>query len=62
MSRLRATLQQEAGKQLPEKELENPLKMGKSKKTISSNIKKLRQEGRSKAQSVAIARSKSGHA
>jgi hypothetical protein len=35
-----------------------PLKVGKSNKTISSNIKKLLQEGKPKNQAVAIAMSK----
>jgi hypothetical protein len=35
-----------------------PLKSGKSKKTISSNIKKLKEEGYSQEQSTAIALNK----
>ena len=37
-----------------------PLKKGSSRKTISSNIATLRREGRSAAQSAAIAYSKAG--
>jgi hypothetical protein len=60
MSRLRQTQQQASGAQLPEKEMENPLKKGRSKKVISSNIGQLREEGRPQNQAIAIAMRKAG--
>lgn len=59
MSRLRQAKQQEQGSQLPMREEENPLKGGKSKAAISSNISQLRSEGVKPKQAVAIALSKS---
>lgn len=38
-----------------------PLKRGKSQKTISSNIRKLRHEGYPQDQSIAIAENKAGN-
>jgi hypothetical protein len=42
------------------KEKKMPLKKGSSDKTVSSNIKKLREEGYPPAQSVAISLEKAG--
>lgn len=58
MGRLRQTQQQVDGSQLPDKEMENPLKKGSSKKVISSNIGQLREEGRPQNQAIAIAMDK----
>jgi len=37
-----------------------PLRKGKSKKVVSSNIKRLRHEGKPQKQAIAIAMSKAG--
>jgi len=59
MARLRQTLQQVKGNQLPDELLENPLSRGRSRKIVSSNIKQLMDEGRPRKQAVAIAMNKS---
>lgn len=60
MSRLRQTQQQVDGSQMPDKEMENPLVKGRSKKAISTNIGRLRDEGRPQNQAIAIAMRKAG--
>jgi len=60
MSRIRQIQQQVNGHQIPYQMIENPLKSGRSKKVVSSNIEQLREEGRPQNQAVAIAMRKAG--